>query len=390
MKRAFYVGNFAKPQNSAAGKRVYNNATMLVSCGYDVLLIGTDSSNTGTEEKLTEHISYVSFPNYGKHTGWKYFNWLKKYMETLPAKPDMLIRYGSPGLALFDYYVYRYAKKQHIPLVVDVVDWLAVDGGNIGFRCIKWLDTWLEKALFNKRGDGLIAISSYLFNYYAPYFKHKIIIPPLVEKYTISKDVHLVPQVIYAGMPFRKGCRVRNVHALKDRLDLIVTTFATLAAQKVAFDLHIVGITQEEYLTAFPEHGAQVRNIPNIHFHGRQTMAKTQEMLCQMDFAILLRERNRSTMAGFPTKVVESLSLGVPVITTDTSDLAEYIQHGKNGFLVHVCNEHKLQEELKAILCLPADMRKKLKTNVYANQAFCYTQFVELFKTFLFRLKGDK
>lgn len=45
-----------------------------------------------------------------------------------------------------------------------------------------------------------------------------------------------------------------------------------------------------------------------------------------------IREKTRKTMAGFPTKVVESMSLGTPVITTDASDLADYIKHGENEF----------------------------------------------------------
>ena len=49
---------------------------------------------------------------------------------------------------------------------------------------------------------------------------------------------------------------------------------------------------------------------------------------------VLLREPNRKSMAGFPTKFAESMIAGVPVITNATSDLPEYVISGETGFLV--------------------------------------------------------
>ncbi len=43
-------------------------------------------------------------------------------------------------------------------------------------------------------------------------------------------------------------------------------------------------------------------------------------------------------MAGFPTKFVESLGAGCPVITNYTSDLDLYLKNGFNGFVVKDLN----------------------------------------------------
>lgn len=37
-------------------------------------------------------------------------------------------------------------------------------------------------------------------------------------------------------------------------------------------------------------------------------------------------------MAGFPTKFVESITAGTPVLTNQTSDLADYLVEGEIGF----------------------------------------------------------
>ena len=52
------------------------------------------------------------------------------------------------------------------------------------------------------------------------------------------------------------------------------------------------------------------------------------------DFSLLIRESLRFANAGFPTKFVESMSVGTPVIANKTSDLATYLIDGVTGFLV--------------------------------------------------------
>ena len=46
------------------------------------------------------------------------------------------------------------------------------------------------------------------------------------------------------------------------------------------------------------------------------------------------------TMAGFPTKFVESISCGVPVIMNDTSDIRQYLSDGKNGILIELSSDN--------------------------------------------------
>ena len=381
--KAIYVGNFGLPYTNAAGKRVYTNSLLISRCGYDVMMIGTDPAAQGRVEKVSERVEYTSFPKYGKSSGRKYFEWLYRQIKKSPEKPAVVFRYGSPGLAVFDRILYKYCKAENIPLVVDVVDWLSVDSGKIIFRVVKGLDTHLEKRFYNKMGDALIAISKYLDGYYADYFPKRMILPPLVEAYSARENNNSVPQIIYAGNPFRKGERVKNVHTIKDRLDLIIQAFCALEKKGESFRLNIVGLNMEEFLVAFPEFSEILCSSKQIVFYGHQPMEKTQEMIKNMDFSILLREKTRATMAGFPTKVVESMSLGTPVITTDTSDLADYIKHGENGYLVDIENDSVLERELADILHQYLTRQKEMKQQIMSEKSFMIDCFEDQFKQFI-------
>ena len=338
-----YIGNFDQCNRSAAGKRVYGNKLLLNNCGYNVKLVGKNVTNA----KSIEDEDFLYFPNYSTYCYKKYVRWLENYIKSRNINPICIIRYGSPSIALFDLELSKYCTRKDIPLVVDAVDWLNVDGGSILFKFVKKIDTWLEKAVLNKRADGIIVISKYLSNIYKAHSK-TIIIPPLIEKTKENISTNEILKLVYAGCPFRKGIKINNIHSIKDRLDLVVETICEIE-KKSNVKLDIYGLTKEEYLVAFPDHKSILEKDDSIRFYGTKPMAYVQNEISKADFTILLRERNRSTMAGFPTKIVESISLGTPVITTDTSDLKDYIENGKQGFFVDICNKDSLIEAMTEI-----------------------------------------
>ena len=381
-----YIGNFGMPTSNAAGKRVYGNARLLESLGYKVLLIGKDKQSERGWEYQFDTISYVSFPNLGMRKTKAYVEWAEKYLSEKRVVPKLVIRYGSPSLALFEYDLYKWTKKRGIPLVVDVVDWLSADGGSVLFNIVKTVDTTLAKACFNKKGSGLIAISTYLSDYYCSYGEKRIILPPLVERYHEPMPCGSEIHIGYAGSPFRKNTRIKDVAKVKDRLDLAVVALCKVTTKNLNVFFHIYGMNVDEYLCAFPEHKELVENSKNILFHGMVPMDTVQESISKMDFTILLRDKNRATMAGFPTKVVESLACCTPVITTDTSDLKRYIKNGENGFIVDITSTDKLVEDLEHIVSLSKDERQNLKKKCRNSKDFLYTEYEVPMKVFLAKI----
>ena len=382
-KVILYVGNFESPTNSAAGKRVYGNKLLLEKCGYKVKMIGKRAKEN-SEAMGEPDFSY--FPSYGMRYVKKYIQWLDEYQNFMNVEPICMIRYGSPTLAWFDKLLQDYGHKRNIPVIADVVDWLSVDGGNIVFRLIKSFDTWLEKDVFNRNADGLIVISQYLQQVYRKN-KNVLVLPPLVLEYLPSHAVASeTVKIVYAGTPFRKGIQIKNPHKIKDRLDLAVEALIR-ASTNVKLLFSIYGITKEEYLVAFPQQRELVEQSNAIRFMGKCPMDVVQTAVNEADYTILLRERNRATMAGFPTKVVESLSLGTPVITTRTSDLSSYITEGEQGFFVDIGDIEQLCKQLQKILTSDATQRRKIQMACVNKKNFTVDEYLEDTKCFLQKMK---
>jgi glycosyltransferase involved in cell wall biosynthesis len=82
-------------------------------------------------------------------------------------------------------------------------------------------------------------------------------------------------------------------------------------------------------------------------------------------------------MAGFPTKFVESISCGVPVIATNSSDLADYIDSGcRNGYIVET---QKFEEAMNDILNSKRDIPVD-------DELFDYRKYVKAAESFLHRI----
>lgn len=375
----FYVGNFDRPELNAAGKRVYGNALILENLGYKVILIGKHKENS-VDLKPTpcgKGILFYSFPNVSLIKTAEYIDFLKKVVS-IEGKPSIIIRYGTPGLAMFDKRLYAYCKKEGIKIVADVVDWLPSGGSSPIFNLIKGIDTFLEKAVFNKKSDGVIAISSFLETYYKNAGCKTVVLPPVVSRYIENNANNVLIKIVYAGVPFRLGRIVKNSSEVKDRLDLAVKAVTEVANRGVNVVLEVYGITEEQYITAYPAHKSFLRDSNSgrtVIFYGRKDMNEVQEIVNKADFTILLRDRNRATMAGFPTKVVESLSCGTPVITTKTSDLEKYISNGKNGFFVDINDETQLADEMLSILSIDRDKINRMKKVCFDSKQFQFIEF---------------
>lgn len=381
-----YLGNFGEPEVNAAGKRVYGNARIFEKLGYGVVLIGKRCGNSTYPMLFGESIGYYAFPDYSIYKTGHYINYINSIIEKV-GKPKIIVRYGSPGLAVFDRGLITFCKKKNIFLVSDVVDWLPASGGNPIFNVIKTIDTYLEKAVYNPKSDGIIAISSYLSNYYQGKGCQTVVIPPIVSEYQENKGRNAIKTIVYAGIPFRLGRRVKNTDEVKDRLDLAIRGIAEIIRRggNVVFDIY--GVTKEQYLTAYPVDKYILSGMDNnIRFHGKVAMKTVQKAINLADFTILLRNKNRATMAGFPTKVVESISCGTPVITTRTSDLDEYLG-SKEVFFIDISDEKEMIDDLEQAMGCNMELLQSMKRNCAINKQFCPETYESVLYNFV---KGVK
>ena len=388
-----YIGNFGEPESDAAGKRVYGNALILESLGYDVLLLGkTDFGFYGKTKKYTDHISFCSFPKHWRGSYSKYIKDVRATLKSMSDKPLCIIRYGTPSVCFFNKKLLKLAHRLSIKIVSDVADWLYADSNNPLFTIVKNFDVYMNNAVYGKRSDGVIAISSYLANYYEKKGKSVVTIPPIVSQYNANTAKNDKICFVYGGFPFRLGQRVKDVHKTKERLDLAVEAFCKVRDRGYSnFAFKIYGITKEQYLMAFPSHKVLLdRADETIEFFGAKPMSDVQKAVSNADFTVVLREVNRATAAGFSTKVAESMSCGTPVVTTRTSDLQDYIKDGENGFFVQIEDMNLLVEQLMNIINADCDKIAAMKKACFEGKQFLPAAFKEKMDNFITVVLEDR
>ena len=376
-----YVGGFKLPDKNAAAHRVLANAKILRDLGSKVYLLGqTDdihlASNHLIKEECKEKDIFMFSQAYPKGI-LEWFNYIidvgtiKKCIKMYNV--DCIILYNYPSFAT--YRLLPFLKKNNIKVYADCTEWYGKSTGNIIKRLIKDFDTVFRMKWINFKLDGVICISSYLQKYYKS--SRTLLLPPLVDleekKWMDITNVNinsLEPiTFIYAG----------QIGGHKDQLDEIIDILIDLKLKfNLNFNLKLVGITKEDYLKNICN-----RKIdPSLIFYGRLSHTDTLKEVKSSDFVLFFREINRVNMAGFPTKFVEAVTCGVPVITNKTSDLNDYLINDYNGYFLEGSNEN-IFNILKNILELDRLKISELKSNTKQNNPFKYRLYYKQFKEFL-------
>ena len=221
--------------------------------------------------------------------------------------------------------------RRGIPLVVDIADWYDpwhLPGGPFAPPC--W-QVELAMRVLHKRCDGVIAVSSLLQNYYEAPSRPTVRIPPTTDtshrKWTEALNLVLRAdselRLVYAGTPGKKD-------------DLRMVVEAARKAQHACgrIRLTIVGPTRDACRSELPAGLRADLDGLEVRFPGFVNHEAVPRLLAESDFFVLVRPKRRYSDAGFPTKLVESLCSGVPMIVNATSDIPDYVHDGEEGFIV--------------------------------------------------------
>lgn len=351
--KVLITGNFSFPKKNAAGKRVLGIGYILKELGYEVVFVGCDRNRTENTIQETKKI-YEGFTyyNYSRARGiLNILNVSKAYKEFKSVIQDnggnfsIVILYGSPVLSIWINRVIKYCKNKDILTIFDCVDWIEKSGNNNAIKnAVKYIDTNYMKRYLACKCDGVICVSRFLRDYYKRKNKRTVIIPPVgkLDNPRISLDNPIndnvsfinnsVVKFIYAGsIPLHKNI---NTNSLKDRIDITIELMYRLLKNGIDFKFDVYGIEKAEYIEAIPAHINLINALGNkLYFHGKVDNDKVCEKIREADFMILNRTISKVTTAGFPSKIAESLLLGTPVITNDTSDIKYYLDNN-NGYII--------------------------------------------------------
>lgn len=361
-KTVLYIGNFLFPEEGAAAKRVLNIGRALRLSDYEVIYAGNNVNNRKEDKDIDNIYRYDGFEYYkndivgilNKRIDYYYsFKRIKKIIcdiENKNKRVEVIIGYHMDFLGMIQ--CINYCKKNKIKFISDCTEWYDPRQVVHGLFGLSYYNSQLRMLIANKKVDGLIAISSYLEDYYKKY-TNVLRVPALDNvntKVVNIEEENEEVRFVYCGNPGKK-----------DDLLSIWNAFEKIG-NSYKWKLNIVGIDKSHFLFNEDKYSKEVIN--RFKFYGRLSLKEAQNVIEESDFSILIRpEDRRYTKAGFPTKFSESLALGVPMICNLTSDIKDYLINLENGITVNGSSELDLVQALNSALNLERDKIEIMKIN---------------------------
>lgn len=385
-RTVIYVGPFSFPSGGAAARRILGVAKSMQASGFEVKVACGQMSKSGQcsewfegievfslDERTAEHLpralKHLAYLTMGRKT----IAWL----NSLERKPHTVVLYS--GYSPYLFHLLPWARRHGVRLVFDAVEWYD-PGSLMGWLSPYQLNIELAMRSLLPRTGRVISISDYLHRYYLKRGCESVVMPPTLDVSSIpvrtqGRDTQRPLELVYAGSPGRK-----------DLLNNILE--AVLRLRRRGYDLHlsVAGIRAED-----AKRYAAVRSRPaaevsaGVAFKGILNHDASMSLVRQADFSLLLRHEARYSRAGFPTKFVESMTVGTPVIANLTSDLHRYLKEADTGFICIGPAPEDLEMALIRALAITSEqhttMRERCRT--VAAESFDYRAFVMSLSQFL-------
>ncbi len=363
------------PDKDAGSTRITFFAKMLKNIGHNPVVVGYNKFDNYKVETI-DSVDYISL----KPRMRNFKQSIKEILEKGIINPDIIWIYWAPLTSFI--YLKKYAKINNKMLIHDSVEFFS--SKSIKQRLSY---SFIENNFINKyvldRNFRIISISSYLQEYYGRKNIKTIRIPVLMDvkkmnstkKYINDDKIHL----LYAGSPSH------SKNSSKDDLKTILESLRCLPSDiSCKFKVTIIGINND-----------QVKNYYDIELNnenldiealGRISRNEVIEALSHAHFTILLRDaKSRNSKAGFPTKVVESLSTGTPIICNLSSDLGMYLENDKNSIIVEDNTIESFKKGLEKAATLNQYEIEKMSINALesAENYFDFRLYEKQLKEFL-------
>lgn len=388
-----YVGPFDFPSRNAAAQLVDATAGALASEGHSVVIVGrsTDEGGIGSEFVLSDGVTVRLAARASRPASlgevWRTIRTVAEIVQSDDA--STIIVYNAPSLTLL--LTMLLGRVRRTPVLAHCTEWYAAPPlrPQLLRSLAKRADISLRMRVLHRLVAGLIVSSDYLKQYYRD--RETLVLPTLTPQIAHRSAVRVPngpPRLVYAGIPFERGKSCVPPERMKDRLDLAVEWLAALKEDGINFCFDVFGISGAEYLAAVPRHAKLLERAgPSIVFHGHVPHGRVAAAVRDADFTLLVRDPSRTTMAGFPTKVTESVIAGTPPIASSVGDTAKYIEHEVTGFLLPIDREESARV-LRRAVSMTARQREEMKSRAAEVQVLDPEKWGARISSFLSEFSG--
>lgn len=367
------------PNGDAGAVRDMAFGAIYQDLGFEAILLGR-----GKESKFGKYqgITYRNFCIVGngickqiRRCITSQFDYIIELKKISKEKGKPVAIHVNGGSFLLLKYLKYYSKKYGIPILHDSTEWYSACEFKKGKRDKSYI---LKDLLNTKWIDNpirVIAISTYLEEHFLKRGIRTKRIPVIMDVQDTLVDITTesdIIKLIYAGSPAKKDYLKEIVIGVEELND----------TERSHIQLNIFGATAEQ-ISAIT---GLNKLSKSIIAHGRVPREKVTENLVKSDFSVLLRpEDERYAKAGFPTKSVEAMTHGIPMICNLTSDLGMYLVDMENAIIVNGHTANDFSEAVRRVILLNRNQIIELKKNARqtAEENFDYRQWIHTIKDLL-------
>jgi len=360
--KVLIVTYYRYPNGDAGSVRQHSLAKLYEKIGYDVTIVGMGYS--GLNEILTHNgVKYTSF----RHSEYSKLSKIKNFLFYTSKLKNLLLS-SKDGFDVIHIantnfnillYLKCFASTRNISLVHDSVEWYSAKQFKLRFISPSYVFKHIANKYLINESFKVISISKYLQLHFSRKGIKTIRIPIVFDITEMSMNYSVNEKLVitYAGSPGKK-----------DYIEIMLKGISELDLYCLdQIEFRIIGIDENTIKKMCRRYSINYLKIKDsLRVYGKVTRNSVLENLGSSDFCVMLRDANaRYAKAGFPTKIVEGLICGTPVITNISSDLNEYLIDRFNCILVERCDSISFSQAIRQALSLNKYTLNEMKKNAY-------------------------
>lgn len=195
--------------------------------------------------------------------------------------------------------------------------------------------------------DGILCISQYLIEFYAArgINRNKLFLVPSTvdtDRFKIKTESPLqYDYILYCG----------TLTLLKDGVDILIKSFAMLSKRFPDIQLVLIGKANTlENDTLLKRLVSDLHLSDRVVLTGQISRNEVPSYLMNAKILALARPSSMVADAGFPSKLTEYLSTGIPVVVTAVGEIPVYLKDGYNAYLCEPDSVETFAEKLLYVL----------------------------------------
>ncbi|MDC3388475.1 glycosyltransferase family 4 protein [Flavobacteriaceae bacterium] len=234
-----------------------------------------------------------------------------------------------------------------------------------------------------KYASKFITCSDALINYYIAYTKDSckyLKVPAVVDYSKFSNNRSQSPlgdkdYIAYCG----------DMNNNKDGIHDLIAAFSIISKQIPSITLCLIGTASNLELKKIKDSIADLEITERVVFTGRIPHDEVPNYLFNAKLVALARPDNKQAEGGFPSKLAEYLSTGVPTLVTKVGEIPLYVKHNKVGFLAEPDDFEGFAKEAISILENYNEAKVVAKTGQeFAKSEFDYKAKSKVLADFIF------